>query len=489
MSTQINVTVGSGGLSDKAKQLQSAARQAQLEKERQQRVEAEGTEQRNAKLEAEGKAPDGSPLYGARFNQPQIDRRPAAFRRGEVIVSHLGGAIIQRDSSENISLVITRPDGQTYNFTLATTFAYPSTDSSASGISAVAVDSTTTYNPPEAATMPNLEYYTSVSTGRVASPPPINPIEITTTETKNETFNYLDAVSVIFPINKKVFIYATAGKGVRARATAERINTAIHTYPPDTVDGGFFHNYEFPYSQAVSFNTDTYEWAKCFVADESSLREIDCPIAVQSALDNYITTKSPGVNWIYADITRVVSRINGVQTTETISKLGGLEAMVGTWSTPTTSAPYWYSYGHMQLASFLATNSPTGRNISTPGTYAALLADPDDARFYPSNDSNMNNVEYIVNNFYGGNANGLPAFGLQSVFVPYSPSVPNSPYYRHDSTKTKPVNNANIDPNLLKQNRKTITKDVVNVAWDWGKASYCRQQALALGFSEADLTP
>jgi len=80
VSTQINVTVGSGGLSDKARQLQAAARQAQLEKERQQRLEAQGNEQRNAKLEAEGKAPDGSPLYGARFKQPQIDRRPAAFR-------------------------------------------------------------------------------------------------------------------------------------------------------------------------------------------------------------------------------------------------------------------------------------------------------------------------------------------------------------------------------------------------------------------------
>ena len=80
MSTQINVTVGSGGLSDKARQLQTAARQAQLEKERKQRIETKGQEQRNAKLEAEGKTPDGSPLYGARFEQTQVERRPAASR-------------------------------------------------------------------------------------------------------------------------------------------------------------------------------------------------------------------------------------------------------------------------------------------------------------------------------------------------------------------------------------------------------------------------
>jgi hypothetical protein len=82
VSTQINVTVGSGGLSDKAKQLQAAARQAQLEKERTAQIEADGTEQRNAKLAAEGKAPDGSSLYGVASQLPVIERRPAANRLG-----------------------------------------------------------------------------------------------------------------------------------------------------------------------------------------------------------------------------------------------------------------------------------------------------------------------------------------------------------------------------------------------------------------------
>ena len=81
MSTQINVTVGSGGLSDKARQLQTAARQAQLEKERQQRIETQGQEQRNANLAAAGKGPDGLPLFGPGFKQPEVERRPAANRR------------------------------------------------------------------------------------------------------------------------------------------------------------------------------------------------------------------------------------------------------------------------------------------------------------------------------------------------------------------------------------------------------------------------
>ena len=82
MSTQINVTVGLGGLSDKARQLQTAARQAQLEKERQQRIEAQGQEQRTANLAATGRAADGSLLFGPSFRQPEVERRPAANRSG-----------------------------------------------------------------------------------------------------------------------------------------------------------------------------------------------------------------------------------------------------------------------------------------------------------------------------------------------------------------------------------------------------------------------
>ena len=82
MSTQVNITISDGGLVNKVKDLQAAARQAQLEKERQQRIETQGQQQRTANLAAAGRAPDGSPLYGARFEQPQIDRRPAANRFG-----------------------------------------------------------------------------------------------------------------------------------------------------------------------------------------------------------------------------------------------------------------------------------------------------------------------------------------------------------------------------------------------------------------------
>jgi hypothetical protein len=80
VSTQINVTVGSGGLSDKARQLQIAARQAQLEKERTINLSAKALDERVAAQAAKGLSPDGLPLYGPGFEQPQIERRPAANR-------------------------------------------------------------------------------------------------------------------------------------------------------------------------------------------------------------------------------------------------------------------------------------------------------------------------------------------------------------------------------------------------------------------------
>jgi hypothetical protein len=82
VSTQINVTVDSGGLSDKARQLQTAARQAQLEKERTINLSAEALDKRVAAQAAKGLSPDGLPLYGPSFKQPQIERRPAATRFG-----------------------------------------------------------------------------------------------------------------------------------------------------------------------------------------------------------------------------------------------------------------------------------------------------------------------------------------------------------------------------------------------------------------------
>lgn len=81
MTTQINVTVDSGGLLERSRQQQTANRQAFAEGEQRTSAEQTGTEQRQKRLTAEGRNANGDLFPGRR---PQLNRyrqEPAANRR------------------------------------------------------------------------------------------------------------------------------------------------------------------------------------------------------------------------------------------------------------------------------------------------------------------------------------------------------------------------------------------------------------------------
>jgi hypothetical protein len=85
VSTQINVAVDSGGLREQARQLQKAARQAQLEKERTARVEQDATALR-AQKQASGLTSQGESSfsrYGPSFKPVLPQEEPAARRIGD----------------------------------------------------------------------------------------------------------------------------------------------------------------------------------------------------------------------------------------------------------------------------------------------------------------------------------------------------------------------------------------------------------------------
>ena len=82
MSTYINISVGDNKLLEQARQQQAASRQAQLEKEANQRLEAQATEERTKALATKGLDANGNPLLGTSSPQPEVDRRPAANRQG-----------------------------------------------------------------------------------------------------------------------------------------------------------------------------------------------------------------------------------------------------------------------------------------------------------------------------------------------------------------------------------------------------------------------
>lgn len=80
MSTYINVTVDGGGLSERAKAQTNANRQAKLEGDNRQKVEAQGRDQRDATRAQQGIGPDGQPLYGTPARNTLRRDEPAAFR-------------------------------------------------------------------------------------------------------------------------------------------------------------------------------------------------------------------------------------------------------------------------------------------------------------------------------------------------------------------------------------------------------------------------
>jgi hypothetical protein len=80
MSTNINIAVGDNALLDRARQQQSANRQAQLNREASTRLEAQATAARTTALATQGRDANGNPITGAFFTPTQIERRPAANR-------------------------------------------------------------------------------------------------------------------------------------------------------------------------------------------------------------------------------------------------------------------------------------------------------------------------------------------------------------------------------------------------------------------------
>lgn len=82
MGTQINVIVDNGGLSAKAKQQTQANRWSKLESANRQKVEAAGTQQRDATRAQQGIGADGRPLFGTPPAQVLRRDEPAARQLG-----------------------------------------------------------------------------------------------------------------------------------------------------------------------------------------------------------------------------------------------------------------------------------------------------------------------------------------------------------------------------------------------------------------------
>ena len=465
MSTQINVTVGSGGLSDKARQLQTAARQAQLEKERQQRLEAEGTEQRNAKLQAEGRAPDGTLLYGPGFKQPEIERRPAASRSG----------------------------GQGLNLGHLWFSAGPGSSSSQLGIFPQFAGSTL-LNRVKAA---NNEYrfavgvgasWTSIPHGNYAHPDfPTdtgsedlwNQPEFVTglRNVRTNLSNSQSQLAFALPAGKGNFIFVFCDASAWNGITASIYHVfGVNPFPAATFTNNFEGATPIGYSEAAGYNF-SQTTNRVYVCNNQSFRQIEAPSIFSAIL---------GILNPSASVFSVTGTINGQAFTRAVSGLqsppagtgyilrdndrgfsSALQNAVGVSYTPAVFEALRYYYDFISYDAFkpYPAKLKWGFLDESEGAYKNALTF-DDA--YAS-------AEPLYHALWG-NANEIPDRRVWDPEFAYL----NLPPPKRISKATVPVS---ARPSSDGYNVSLLT------VWDWDDPNYCRTMCKALGFTDADLAP
>jgi hypothetical protein len=507
MSTQINVTVGSGGLPEKAKQQQQAARQAQLEKERQQRIQTQGQEQRNAALAAEGTAPDGSLLYGIGARQALTQPRPAAFRSGNKETVTMSWVVIGSNNwYANISS----------DFTGTIIRALESTYTGTNSGRSLHISSTDgTY------------WHSIVNSSDLKAPAGFTPGENTSLPPSNETYRLDTGINNVvfdlFPVGKGVFI-ATFRFVLAYQKACWTFST-----PP-------IPNYVVTLNQATPITT-IY---KSFLVSKSSVKEITTPQAAKDYFDN----KFPGL----VQTSKTLRRYTGIGTVlEQRTTPNPAYTLLNDWGSVTTfdfvqgafnrtsrGPRLWWLNGWWQNAMPTVGGSLSNNSalmFGAPAVYSrATNATTNWQNYFNSTDA----TGVVTNDFsswFSWFANSYAqdqskikkplAYYVASYSNLYSsPMAVQVPFYQAqtampvaydwyqgvsprvpptDAAYWKPfitlsfANNAQAMPTVAgvqsNDSGSAGPDQYFCVTTDWGEPKYCQQQALALGFTLADLTP
>lgn len=471
MSTEINISVGYETLIDQLRLQQNVNRQTLLERENEKDVQVKAIDARTKQLASQGKDANNDSLYGTRTKQPQIDRRPAANNLPSYYVAEgLLWGLDFKSGGGPVDLILTRLNPadfsvkNTYVFTVASIPTYPTTDDILSTGSLF------------------INQGTTVVTTVPENPGPGENFEVTTVESNAASSppTTVSAVVLRLPIKKDAYILVSMGKGVYFRATISRTTVYTEIYNPEGIDQPDEY---LAINSTSGFNVSTYEWIKCFYIDDNTCREISAPPNIFTNFSAYLRDFEFNATTTYNPTIYQISKINGVVTSGTLDSI---------FSINITDANQFIAFPDFRdkyrLYSFMATND-SNNSITTPGIYKALQLNPTDARF-DGNASNttLTNVDYVVNQFYGGFQN-LPKFGLQTI---YDPSPNYEKQYRHDRTKNRPIYNRNLvgdETGSLIKNDNVRTLLSEGLVWDWNNPSYCRQELLALGFTSSDLEP
>jgi hypothetical protein len=491
MSTQINVTVGSGGLIDKARQLQTAARQAQLEKERQQRLEVQGTEQRTAKLEAEGRAADGSPLYSPSFRQPEIERRPAANRQ-QTFNYGQGYFTVTRGTNDIAVITVRSGDKAT-----STTIQLAGSEKPAGFRERAGVDKLPPLTPPSGTVINQDTYFYTTAEGsdyvygsggalvsytrtqRLGSHGGVkrnNDDSLTTTIAHGAStggwaqfFSGYFSHLTVLPVGKDVaiFAYLESRKSYKTYSLQEEVlvERLYGSFPPPTE----VLSYSYSFAEQITEKQSNIIKA-AFVISKGSVRQITYPESLYTKLLSSKRYREFNLSGESLAVPTVSYYIFFPPAT-------GLTAY-GTWfSFNVEPEPANLGYTQHLMSYWGEALQYTASNRASPGEYSAIQ-DSITPLISPASYAYIKSLlPSVGQNFKWFRVNeDIDPDELQR-YKGELPEYYNDPFDETAFTRVKSVT-------YEQQPGESYYR------WtDWDNPGYCRTQALALGFTTADLTP
>lgn len=489
MTTQINVTVGSGGLSDRVKQQQKAARQAQLEKERQERIEAEAKTQREAKLAAEGRGPDGQPQFGAPPPKPRPQDEPAANRVGGTPVGHGWYDIDSTDTYEpsNLSPAGLVHTGTGQSSTVGSSGSYPVQGldkvTLTNGVGTTTLDFSSSFVYTQAA-LPTQGYTWAPTFVPVWTGPDFGwyGVGYGLRTARWPTLLYSNQATMVLPIGKDAFIFIVMAYSAGAEIHVSEMHR-VSTAP----QGGTVDNNPLPAGWESQFNSYLVPGAQvpvgCFTGPGTPTPLPPCPLPVITTA----STITQHVNAVYYCSNTAVREITPSSSVVAMLEHFNPPLTTQTYNVRGTNVNVPYTTGFTALPS--ATPAAfTGIGFhADPKIYANINA------LYPYTDPSSildgtSGIEHRLKDdntkqAYEDPFNSVNYFNGAKPFYysrkPFTAS-PESPYGNSKLALRlrfgRPVKAAGTSFTFIR-------------VWDWGLPSYCRQQALALGFTESDLSP
>jgi hypothetical protein len=497
MTTNINITVGGNSLVDQAKAQQQAARTAKLLQDNQARIEAEAKAKRDAELARQGLAPDGTPLFGTQAQTRFAPDEPAANRQSSDTFANF--FVTNYTLQEGIPVMqVTSGDGAVTN-----TIPWPTLEDFPDLLSPLPdgeLRGVVIFGTERALRYDNL--------GRLLGSASTDPAEIYY-PSKNDFFAFADGLVTFYQVQANYSSFNDSsthilptGKGnalviirtaILKLATTRIIRTDRDKYYSQVdFEQGI---YECVYDTSpldyknVTFHVKNVEQFHVFAVSSKSIRYIGL------APQNYVNQFNALPNHKGFELSDLTITNNTVSTYDYFLRTNYSNCAPGDEPVD-VSIPWNASYFAPDYSSNLQFNSlvtykligqsgATGTTI-TPSVYT-VFANP---VFYPSVVSSMV-TDSFVKSYLPAKAASLKWRTPSSDKTPYS--YQGTPPAAWSTYSAGPFSIRTGFPDQWKKSGKspntTSGQGTPISVWDWGDPGYCRQQALALGFTEADLTP